>query len=484
MRFQFMVCLACLLMHLFLVTRIGIAQYDSRVVSEWNTFLQEVQAANADGLAPLMKKLTSGEPVKWPPHLALMARELIAKRFLELKRSKEAIEAFDELLNSPLPNEAQEAQLFAGVWSRALNALCMAYAENEQLERIMPRLNAIDREQGSYLHQVNLTQVVLDWERQFTADAIMRDKATHALKKFSREFPELPSDLEIQGLSHLARCPGCFKTSSLERLKIFRQCQLASIRMLERSGKGEEAVLYFYRFADACYDIAKIYVKDTEKRKYAESLVGELETAGGLLLNKFDSFRESVERSTTDLRKYIDGKLVASAASQPRVHDSMLIERKVPDISDGIVVNGSLPKFGKEDSSVVLLDFWEAWCAPCVDAFPDVKTLDEKYGPKGLEIVGVTSVGNGRWDDQTRAFVPDPFAKRGQRILAMKKFIKDRRPAGTQVIDQFDTIKKEFEIVSFPTYVLIDRQGIVKLVAGGGEEAMKLIDREISELLK
>src|SRR6202007_19007 len=38
----------------------------------------------------------------------------------------------------------------------------------------------------------------------------------------------------------------------------------------------------------------------------------------------------------------------------------------------------------------LLMTFWATWCEPCRDEYPMLNELAKQYGPKGLQVVGVS----------------------------------------------------------------------------------------------
>src|SRR5579864_2074355 len=53
-------------------------------------------------------------------------------------------------------------------------------------------------------------------------------------------------------------------------------------------------------------------------------------------------------------------------------------------------LNGQTLQLSSYRGKVVLLDFWATWCVPCRAEIPHFVELQQKYGDRGLQIIGVS----------------------------------------------------------------------------------------------
>jgi cytochrome c biogenesis protein CcmG/thiol:disulfide interchange protein DsbE len=60
-----------------------------------------------------------------------------------------------------------------------------------------------------------------------------------------------------------------------------------------------------------------------------------------------------------------------------------------PDFSLKSLPDGKELRLSSLRGKAVLLNFWATWCEPCKIEMPSLVDLQKKYGPQGLQIVGV-----------------------------------------------------------------------------------------------
>ena len=111
---------------------------------------------------------------------------------------------------------------------------------------------------------------------------------------------------------------------------------------------------------------------------------------------------------------------------------------------------------------VVLIDFWATWCPPCVQASPHVQALHDAYQDNpDVEIVAVHASSRG-----------DPAAYAAEHGYTYR------------VIPDGAAIARRWSVNSFPTFIVIDRDGNIaysKLGYYPGDEAK--LERAIQDAL-
>jgi thiol-disulfide isomerase/thioredoxin len=99
---------------------------------------------------------------------------------------------------------------------------------------------------------------------------------------------------------------------------------------------------------------------------------------------------------------------------------------------------------------VVLIDIWGTWCKPCREAIPGLIQLYRKSRRRGLEIVGIAYEPN----------APDPPTA----VQMVRRFVQEAGIPYRCVMGELALLEKIPNFHGFPTSMLIDRAGKVRLV--------------------
>jgi cytochrome c biogenesis protein CcmG, thiol:disulfide interchange protein DsbE len=115
---------------------------------------------------------------------------------------------------------------------------------------------------------------------------------------------------------------------------------------------------------------------------------------------------------------------------------------------------------------VAILDFWATWCGPCKQASPVMQRLHEKYGKKGLVVIGANL-----WEQSNKN-------------NAARDYAKEHKYTYTFTANN-DTLAKTLKITGIPAMLVVDKKGKVSLVlVGYGDGLEKMLDAKVKALLK
>jgi peroxiredoxin len=117
-------------------------------------------------------------------------------------------------------------------------------------------------------------------------------------------------------------------------------------------------------------------------------------------------------------------------------------------------IGAAAPEFAKTDlngtsirlsdlrrKKSVLLSFWASWCPSCQEEVPTLATLQEKFGPRGLEIVAVSIDA-----DQADA----------------AQFVLTHGVTSRVLWDRDGQVAWKYRVIAVPTHYFIDRHGVIR----------------------
>lgn len=155
-----------------------------------------------------------------------------------------------------------------------------------------------------------------------------------------------------------------------------------------------------------------------------------------------------------------------SALNTPRVPSCVLYSSQVVNFAL-FDLNGAPWSYKDRKRKLVLLDFWGTNCMHCLKGTPELIALQNRYGPAGLEVIGVACEHGGSQSEQA------------QRVVATAKRLGINYQlllgGGPQC-----PLMRNFNVSLLPTLVLIDENGWIVSRSEGLSDASKIQSLERS----
>lgn len=166
--------------------------------------------------------------------------------------------------------------------------------------------------------------------------------------------------------------------------------------------------------------------------------------------------------------------MLSFSADAGRPYPSDMIGKNVPEFGATEAeewIGSKALKTEELKGKVWIVNFWTFACWNCYRSFPWLNSVYEKYNPQGLEIVGVHT----------------PEFDREKKIENVKAKIKEYELKHPIFIDNDFAYWKAFRNKFWPTYYLIDKQGVVRNLFVGethkDSSGAKEIEARIKQLL-
>jgi thiol-disulfide isomerase/thioredoxin len=101
--------------------------------------------------------------------------------------------------------------------------------------------------------------------------------------------------------------------------------------------------------------------------------------------------------------------------------------------------DGNAQRLSSRGGKFVVLNFWATWCAPCKIEIPLMNDLQSRFGPTGVEVIGV-SIDETGWAD-------------------VNNFVSEQRIGYTVTLADAQMIEAFGGVNQLPMTMVIDRNG-------------------------
>ena len=172
-----------------------------------------------------------------------------------------------------------------------------------------------------------------------------------------------------------------------------------------------------------------------------------------------------------------------SVGVTPEIERLMLVGMPAADITAPRWLNGPTGKPALAmPGYVTLLEFSAHWCTPCKESYPGVNRLRQKYGSRGFRAVLATQL-YGYFEEEQNLAPPVEFER--NRTYYAEHGMNVPIAVGNETSTSPDPNDEHYKVGGIPQIHLIDKQGRIRLVMVGYDEANEpKLAKMIEDLLK
>ncbi|HVA72015.1 MAG TPA: redoxin domain-containing protein [Candidatus Limnocylindrales bacterium] len=177
--------------------------------------------------------------------------------------------------------------------------------------------------------------------------------------------------------------------------------------------------------------------------------------------------RRQDAQGIAELRTYLasnDPDVAANKLARELIADPRRAREPIAPDFTLTTLDGGQISLDSLHGKVALLDFWGTWCPPCRASVPTLISLHKKFDGQPVEFVGISS-------DTDQA--------------AWRKFVATHHMDWPEYIDLSGDMQAEFTVHEFPTYVVIDGDGMIRFRQSGyGDATFVDLEGAIHKALK